>query len=519
MYFYSNHDQSIMNEYQKLTVQATDNRFPGFLQGFNRRWFAGKCESVYLCYTTQGVVAALDDAVNHYGKQVKIKSGAHCYESFVYSNDAKAIIDITPLGDYGHDEEKGYYLGSGGTNWTAFQSLYRDYGKVLPAGSCYSVGLGGHICGGGYGLLSRLNGLTIDWLTGVEVVVKDNEQKPARAVYVSKDSKDPDEQNLFWSHCGGGGGNFGVITRYYFKELPDSPASAFINSLSISWADLTQEKLHDVLDWMAQLASREDNWRQFGICALFHQAHGEIVITVQTAVLAGEKESEIYQQYVVPVFDQLNKIAVTRTPKKSSVPHLTNLFRHNEPASAYTFYEAVQTLNGSGANQRGKYKSAYMRKPFPPEQVAVIYKQLQTIPPGLTTADMTQSLLQVDSYGGKINMIEPDATAIPQRSSIMKLQYQTYWTSEQQDEQHLEWIRTFYSLVYAETGNVPDPEKDKTNNVDGCYYNYPDVDLNSVVGDEGALKLYFGNNLHRLIETKKRWDPANYFNHRQSVPV
>lgn len=508
-----------MNEYQKLDVNGSDNRFPGFLQGFNRRWFAGTCQAVYLCYSTQGVIAALDDAIAHYGKQVKIKSGAHCYEDFVYNGNTKAIIDITPLGDFGYDEEKGYYLGSGGTNWTAFQALYRDYGKVLPAGSCYSVGLGGHICGGGYGLLSRLNGLTVDWLTGVEVVVKDDKQKGARAVYVSKDSTDPAEQNLFWAHCGGGGGNFGVITRYYFEELPNSPASAFINSLSISWADLTAEKLHDVLDWMAHLATREDNWRQFGICALFHKAHGEIVITVQTAVMAGEDPDGIYQKYVTPLFNDLNQIAITRTPKKSSVAHLSNLFRHGDVPTPYTYYEAVQTLNGSGANQRGKYKSAYMRKPFPEDQVAVIYKMLQAIPPGLSTADMTQSLLQVDTYGGKINTVAPDATAIPQRSSILKLQYQTYWTSKEQDEPHLDWIRMFYSAVYAGTGNVPDPEKDNTNNVDGCYYNYPDVDLNTVVGDEGALKLYFGNNLHRLKEAKKRWDPANYFNHRQSVPV
>jgi hexose oxidase len=508
-----------MKGYTKITVQNTDNRFPGFLQGFNRRWFAGNCNAVYLCYDAIGVVDVVNDATALYGKNIKIKSGGHCYENFVYSDTAKAIIDITPLVDFGFNKEKGYYLGSGNTNWSAFQVLYRDYGKVLPAGSCYSVGLGGHICGGGYGLLSRLNGLTIDWLTGVDVVVKDQPGKSARSIYVSKNATDPGERDLFWAHCGGGGGNFGVITRYYFNELPDSPATAYISSLAISWNDLTETILHEVLDWMALLASRDDNWRQFGICALFHKAHGEIVITVQTAVLAGEKPNLIYEQYVRPVFNDLEKITAYKTPSKSSVPHLSGLFRHNTNATHYTFYEAVQTLNGSGANQRGKYKSAYMRKPFPPEQVGAIYRQLQNIPAGLTLADMTQSLLQVDTYGGRINIVDSAATAIPQRSSILKLQYQTYWTDEQQDEAHLQWIRDLYTSVYAAEGGVPNPEKDPTHNVDGCYYNYPDVDLNEVVGDTGALKLYFGNNLNRLIKTKQKWDPENYFNHRQSVPV
>ena len=94
----------------------------------------------------------------------------------------------------------------GDTNWGAFKKLFA-HGKVLPSGSCYSVGLGGHICGGGDGILSRLYGITVDWLTGVEVVVKDDPTRPARLIYVSKDSTDCDERDLWWAHTGGGGGN------------------------------------------------------------------------------------------------------------------------------------------------------------------------------------------------------------------------------------------------------------------------------------------------------------------------
>ena len=102
---------------------------------------------------------------------------------------------------------------------------------------------------------------------------------------------------------------------------------------------------------------------------------------------------------------------------RPGLAHQGSLFQNLAYTISYTFYEAVQTLNGSGSNQRGKYKSAYMRKPFPADQVSAIYKWLTTIPPGLTLADMTQSLLQVDSYGGQINQVGPGTTAIPQRSS------------------------------------------------------------------------------------------------------
>jgi len=504
--------------YLKIDPSVDDPRFPSFFQGFNRRWFAPNCKAVYLCFTAEGTASALDDAIYYFDKNVKIKSGGHCYESFVFNNNTGAIIDVTPMGGYGYDEQKGYYLESGGTNWSAFQALFRDYGKVLPAGSCYSVGLGGHICGGGYGLLSRLNGLTVDWLTGVEVVVKDSANNSAYSVYVSVDSLSQDEQNLYWAHRGGGGGNFGVITKYYFKQLPNAPQTALITSVAFPWTGLSEESLGNLLQWFAEFAQKKDNWRQFALLPMYHQAAGEIHLTIQTAVHYGENEDTVMEQHVAPHLKELKNIMPYTLMTRPGVAHLANLFQDAQDTISYTFYEAVQTLNGSGANQRGKYKSAYMRKPFPPDQVASIYQWLTTIPNGLTPADMTQSLLQVDSYGGQINTVSPGETAIPQRSSIMKLQYQTYWSAEADDAAHLQWINGFYKQVYQYTGGTPDPEKDPTDNVDGCYYNYPDVDLNGPENDkEIALKLYFGPNLERLKIAKKRWDPNNYFNSSQSI--
>lgn len=506
-----------MNKFSRYPVSVKDPRFPSFQQGFNRRWLAGNCQAVYVCYDTAGAVAALNEAIQLYGKHVKIKSGGHCYENFVFNEGTLAVIDVSAMDGYGLDPAKGYWLGSGGTNWSAFNHLFRDYGKVLPAGSCYSVGLGGHICGGGYGLLSRLNGLTVDWLTGVEVVVKDNPNRPARAVYVSADALKKDELDLYWGHRGGGGGNFGLITKYYFRELPDAPASAFITSLSIDWKGLTVERLGELLKFFAQFSAKADNGRQFGILALAHKAHGQIALTVQTAVLKGEKPAEIKAKFIDPLFRRLKGKVEYKLHTKISAQHLGGFSQPDAHTILYTFYEAVQLLNGSGPNQRGKYKSAYMRKPFPPQQVATIFKQLQVVPPGLNLSDMSQCLLQVDSYGGRVNALAPDVTAIPQRSSILKLQYQAYWTDPSKDPAMLGWIRGFYTQMYKSSGGTPNPALDKTNNVDGCYYNYPDVDLNEYGGREGALQLYFGANLERLKAVKKRWDPGDYFNSLQSI--
>ncbi len=73
--------------------------------------------------------------------------------------------------------------------------------------------------------------------------------------------------------------------------------------------------------------------------------------------------------------------------------------------------------------------------------------------------------------------------------------------------------------MYKNYGGVPDPNHDSSNNVDGCYYNYPDSDLNDIVGLNGAMHLYFLENIDRLKRTKQQWDPNNYFNSAQSIPL
>jgi FAD/FMN-containing dehydrogenase len=165
--------------------------------------------------------------------------------------------------------------------------------------------------------------------------------------------------------------------------------------------------------------------------------------------------------------------------------------------------QATQTLNGSGPNQRGKYKSAYMKTAFPEDQIRAIHRALTDV-----HYANPQALLQVDSYGCQVNVPRPDTTAVAQRSSVMKLQYQTYWTSPEDDEVNLRWINRFYARVYAASGGVP-----ASNRVtDGCFINYPDVDL-----PPSWPTLYYKAGYPALQAVKARWDPRNVFNHAQSI--
>lgn len=198
------------------------------------------------------------------------------------------------------------------------------------------------------------------------------------------------------------------------------------------------------------------------------------------------------------------------------------------------FYDATQTLNPSGANQRGKYKSAYMKQRFPLWQCRAIIDNLKTVPVGLDPADMKQSLLQIDWYGGRINDFAPESAAIPQRHTLINMQYQAYWINKTNDPLHLAWMKKFYHddmYTNATLGlkGYPDPKALNGTMYEGCYYNYPDRDLNGIDNDTAyggrnkALSLYFldnyENNARNLVMVKKQWDYNDFFNHAQSIPV
>jgi len=321
----------------------------------------------------------------------------------------------------------------------------------------------------------------------------------ASAVTVTTDSSDPDERALLWANQGGGGGNFGIITRYWFRELPPAPSEAFIANLAWEWCDLTKDAFTAlVLRYGDFLMANSDPGSPYeGLFTLLHltqQAAEQVTLTAQyvgdTPSLLDDFIAFITQSHV-----QLANVVRQRVPVGRNFMPL----QHATPQMLPWLY-ATQTFDGSGPNQRGKYKSAYMTQGFPLSQIDTMYDCLTA-----TSYSNKQALLQVDSYGCTINRVPSDATAVPQRSSIMKLQYQTYWTDPADDATNLDWIREFYVAMYGPKGPLPD------GTMDGCYVNYPDSDL---VNWE---TLYYLDAYPRLQQVKQRWDPNNVFNHAQSI--
>jgi FAD/FMN-containing dehydrogenase len=478
-------------------ITPSDSRYSTMVRGFNPRW-VGSPKYVALCADTAQALDAVQRALDE-DLRVTVRSGGHCYESFACGNDGGAIVDLSSMHGVYEDGEDVYCVEGGATLWNVYSELYRRYAVTLPGGSCYSVGAGGHVTGGGYGLLSRKHGLIVDHLYEVEVVCVDAGGR-ARAVRVNRDSTDPDERELLWAHLGGGGGNFGIVTRFWFRNPPKAPSEAHLVSMAWNWSELSRNAFGDLIHSFGRFfaANSAVGSPYDGLFALLHltqnaRADSQIVLTAQ---YVGD-EPALLDEFTRTLSDSMPKPTAQRAPVGHQRPPAAGV-----KPQALSWLWATMQLDGGTPNQRGKYKSAYMLKAFPERQIDVMWRHL-----GEPVDPNPRSLLQVDSYGCQVNAIAPDATAIPQRSSIMKLQFQAYWPTPEEDKQNLAWIRAFYEDMYGPHGPVPDSV------MDGCYVNYPDVDLGN------WQQLYYKQSYARLQRVKQRWDPGDVFNHLQSIEL
>ena len=187
--------------------------------------------------------------------------------------------------------------------------------------------------------------------------------------HVSGSSSDTSERDLFWALSGSGGGNFGVIARYWFTDLPDAPGQAAMWTLAWDWSDLTPHTFADLVAEYADMCSALPE-AQFAELKLSHVAAGQVGMFLQIASRPGSTGDEHAREAetgVEAVRRRLARVArssplvgpLVGQPAFLAVPPKTASPVH------YTYLEALQELNGVGDNQFGKYKSAYMRKASP----------------------------------------------------------------------------------------------------------------------------------------------------------
>jgi FAD/FMN-containing dehydrogenase len=165
------------------------------------------------------------------------RSGGHAYNGASTSSDA-VVVDVGALDRVSLDGAVAT-VGPGTRNIDLYAALARR-GRTTSSGSCPTVGVGGLATGGGMGLAARELGLTIDRVTGYDVVTADG-----RRLRVDDDSN----ADLYWA-LRGGGGSFGIVTAVRMRTRRVSRAAWF----SVSYPAASREEALAAWDRFAPTA-------------------------------------------------------------------------------------------------------------------------------------------------------------------------------------------------------------------------------------------------------------------------
>jgi hypothetical protein len=214
-------------------VDKNDARYDILRKGFNTR-IDKHPQLIAVCTSTEEVAAA----VRYAGKSslpIAVKSGGHSMEGFS-CNDDGFVINLSQMNHIEMLDDNNIKAGPGCILSQLYDTILPN-GRILPAGSCATVGLGGLTLGGGYGLFARKYGLTCDHL--IEATMVDGQGN----IHTTNS-----DAELLWALKGGGNGNFGIVTEMVFRTQAAPPT---LQAHYFKARKLTPEKAASILQiWM-----------------------------------------------------------------------------------------------------------------------------------------------------------------------------------------------------------------------------------------------------------------------------
>ena len=182
------------------------------------------------CTDVADVIAAVNFGRDQ-GLEVAVRSGGHSGPGFGVV-DGGLVVDLSPMRWVRVDPDARTAQVGGGTLLGDLDHATHAFGLATPTGVLSTTGIGGLTLGGGHGYLTRRYGLSIDNLTGVDLVLADGSFVKASAT---------ENDDLFWA-LRGGGGNFGVATSFTFRLHP-------VHTVGVGITLWTLDQAADVLRW------------------------------------------------------------------------------------------------------------------------------------------------------------------------------------------------------------------------------------------------------------------------------
>jgi FAD/FMN-containing dehydrogenase len=381
---------------------------------------------------------------------VSVRAGGHNVAGCSVCDDG-LVIDLSRMKRIEIDPSRRVARAEAGLSLGEFDRATQLHGLATTMGVNSDTGVAGLTLGGGIGKLSRKYGLSCDNLIAADIVLADGRLLRASAT----------EHTDLFSAIRGGGGNFGIVTRFEYRLYPIGPrllAGSLIYDyhhapLAMRFYSTFSRSAPDELSADAALATAPSGARFFSVSACYIGPLEE-----------GERILKPLRDFGAPVEDRIAPVT----------------------------YLQIQSANDSifPRGRRYYWKAQFLRE--------LTDDAIDTVLSAYAKAPAAASLLILQHVGGAITRVPRSETPYVNRDALYDCFPISIWDDSRDDEANVRWARDLWrAMLPFSTG--------------GVYVNN--------LGEEGEdrVQAAYGENYPRLLALKTKYDPTNFFRLNQNI--
>ena len=403
------------------------------------------------CRSTDDVVAALALA-RRAELEISVRGGGHNVAGRAVT-DGGVMIDLAELKGIVIDPERATAVAEGGVRWGELNDAAAEHGLAVTGGAVSGTGIAGYTLGGGLGWLMSKFGLAADNLLAVELVTAEGD-----VLHVDATS----HADLFWA-LRGGGGNFGVATRFTYRL---HQVETVVGGLIAHPIDAAPDLLRFYRD---AVAAASDDLTVFAGLVHAPDGSGAKLAALVVCHLGDPAEAE---RELAPFTAWGSPLLVDVGPMP--YPVMNTLLDDGFPDGSLNYWLSSFT--------RG----------LPDQLIDIAVQRFASAPSPLTA-------ILLEHFHGAVTRIGATETAVPHRDEGWNLLIPSVWTDPADSEANIAWSRETFAALRPHFGV-------------GRWLNY--------LGDDqadDAIRAAYGPNYDRLVEIKRRYDPDNVFHLNHNI--
>ena len=410
------------------------------------------------CTSTEDVVEAVGFGRRN-GMLVSVRGGGHNIAGNAVCDDG-LMIDLSSM--------KGVRVDAGARRATVepgctlgdFDAAAQEHGLATPLGINSTTGVAGLTLGGGFGWLSRKHGMTVDNLQAVEMVTADGRKLRASA---------GENDDLFWG-VRGGGGNFGVVTRFEFGLHPVGPD--LLTGLIVFPFDEAKSVLTQFARFTEAMPDELNVWmvtrKAPPLPFLPAHVHGTGMVALALCYVGDAREGE---RLIAPL-RRFGKV----------------LGEHVGVQPYVAWQQAFDPLLVKGARN---YWKSHNFSGLGDDAIDTIIEYAGRLP-------SPHCEIFIGTIGAQTGRVAPDAMAYSSRDAKYVMNVHGRWEAAAEDEQCIAWAREFFARAQPFASG-------------GAYINFLTQE------ESDRVPAAYGPTYERLVDLKTKYDPANFFRMNQNI--